>query len=233
MKQCPKCNSEHEKSGKFCSRKCANSRVWSEKDKEIKSISGKNSEKVKVANRKRAKGKDERECSVCKIKFSCYHSRVKKYCSLNCSSKDESRRLSISNTRKKLFFEGKIKITGGTTKWYQVLCLNGLVKVQGSYEVRTCIILDTWVVKGKILSWEYTSDRICYVGEDNKKHSYLLDFKVFTLDGSSYYIETKGYKTKKDILKWTAAKKEGLKLEVWFEEEITKAEQANQVKAQD
>lgn len=28
MKICPKCNTSHEKSGKFCSRSCANSRSW-------------------------------------------------------------------------------------------------------------------------------------------------------------------------------------------------------------
>ena len=30
MKQCPKCNSMHDQNGKFCSRSCANSRVFSE-----------------------------------------------------------------------------------------------------------------------------------------------------------------------------------------------------------
>ena len=29
MKQCPKCNKEHEKTGLYCSRSCGNSRVWS------------------------------------------------------------------------------------------------------------------------------------------------------------------------------------------------------------
>lgn len=36
MKICPKCQQEHEKTGKFCSRSCANSRKWSEEDKENK-----------------------------------------------------------------------------------------------------------------------------------------------------------------------------------------------------
>ena len=30
-----------------------------------------------------------------------------------------------------------------------------------------------------IFDWEYTKDRYDYLGIDNKKHSYLLDFKVF------------------------------------------------------
>jgi len=36
MKICPKCQQEHEKTGRFCSRSCANSRKWSEEDKENK-----------------------------------------------------------------------------------------------------------------------------------------------------------------------------------------------------
>lgn len=38
MKQCPKCGTEHNKSGTFCSRTCANSRVFSEEAKFKKSI---------------------------------------------------------------------------------------------------------------------------------------------------------------------------------------------------
>ena len=41
MKTCPKCNNEHEKLGKFCSRKCANSRFWTKEDKDKKSKSAK------------------------------------------------------------------------------------------------------------------------------------------------------------------------------------------------
>jgi hypothetical protein len=40
MKTCPKCQAQHEKSGKFCSVSCANSRTWSEEDKRKKSIGG-------------------------------------------------------------------------------------------------------------------------------------------------------------------------------------------------
>lgn len=37
MKTCPKCSTSHSKSGTYCSRKCANSRVWSIEDKQKKS----------------------------------------------------------------------------------------------------------------------------------------------------------------------------------------------------
>ena len=46
-KICPKCNSFHSKKGIYCSRKCANSRSWSESDKKKISLGIKNSEKFK------------------------------------------------------------------------------------------------------------------------------------------------------------------------------------------
>jgi len=39
MKLCPKCNIPHKKSGKYCCRSCANSRIFSEETKEKKSKS--------------------------------------------------------------------------------------------------------------------------------------------------------------------------------------------------
>ena len=41
-KLCPKCNKEHDKTGTYCSRTCANSRTWTEEDKKRKSESVKN-----------------------------------------------------------------------------------------------------------------------------------------------------------------------------------------------
>lgn len=38
MKICPKCGTEHDKSGTFCSRSCANAREWSEESKQKRSI---------------------------------------------------------------------------------------------------------------------------------------------------------------------------------------------------
>jgi endogenous inhibitor of DNA gyrase (YacG/DUF329 family) len=62
LQNCPKCNKEFEikitnselernKYRKFCSRKCANSKQWSDEHKKKLSESCKNSEKVKVANK--------------------------------------------------------------------------------------------------------------------------------------------------------------------------------------
>jgi hypothetical protein len=35
MKECPKCGTMHSLSGKFCSRKCANSRQWTDAQKKV------------------------------------------------------------------------------------------------------------------------------------------------------------------------------------------------------
>jgi len=45
------------------------------------------------------------------------------------------------------------------------------------------------------------------------------------MDGSIYYIETKGYKNGTDELKWKTAKDKGLVLEVWFGDDIRKTEE--------
>ena len=35
MKNCPKCNTVHEKPGVFCSRQCANSRQWTQEHRQV------------------------------------------------------------------------------------------------------------------------------------------------------------------------------------------------------
>ena len=93
----------------------------------------------------------------------------------------------------------------------------------GTYELRTCKILDFWKNDGKIKDWEYTNDRIQYIFK-NKKSTYILDFKVFTNDGSFYYIETKGYVTERDLAKWEAAKNNGFVMKIWLNKDILEHE---------
>ena len=56
MKNCPKCKTEHNKSGMFCSRKCANSRVFTEESKLKKSIAnlGKTARKTPISPEQKA-----------------------------------------------------------------------------------------------------------------------------------------------------------------------------------
>jgi hypothetical protein len=150
-------------------------------------------------------------CSVCNNKF--YGS--KKYCSLLClKNSDKSHK--ISDTRKQMFRDGKLQVTGGNTKWVQYKNF----KVQGSYEYRACIILEKLKIMKRILDWNYTNKRIQYNGEDGKSHSYLLDFEIITNNNRKIYLETKGYTKPLDLLKWKAAKEQGLVLIKWFQKNL-------------
>lgn len=93
MKFCLKCKKEIESSIKtnFCSRSCANSRVWTKEDRIKKSIAAKNSLKVLSANKKTAeiikKPKIHKICN-CGKSFSVIPShKLRKYCSVECVNK--------------------------------------------------------------------------------------------------------------------------------------------------
>jgi len=112
--------------------------------------------------------------------------------------------------------DGTIGITGGNTKWFSY----GSLKVQGTYELRVCAVLDEAVRLGEISSWDYTNDRVSYTRSNGKPSTYLLDFKVVELDGTVRYIEVKGWQREDDVNKWRAARETGLTLDVWFLKEI-------------
>ena len=90
---CPKCGIEFKTTTKkkFCSRKCANSRTWTEEDKKKKSITAKNSEKVKNANNKQRGLKTAervtKQCPICKKEFIRLKSQEKITCSQKCGYK--------------------------------------------------------------------------------------------------------------------------------------------------
>ena len=86
IKLCPKCNIEHKKPGTYCSRICANSRLWTNEDKLKKSVAAKSSLKVKSANSNR---KCEYVCTNCKAKFGSERKRITKdvFCSNVCCGK--------------------------------------------------------------------------------------------------------------------------------------------------
>ena len=99
--QCAKCGKKFQlqltqhlyNSGKYrkhCSRKCANSRTWTEQDKLKKSIENKNSEKVKTANNRPRTSKFKvlsKACPVCKKLFGT-KAQHRTYCSRQCYLKD-------------------------------------------------------------------------------------------------------------------------------------------------
>lgn len=202
-------------SPKCCSRSCSAKYSQSFSDPTIVSDSLKKAWKRGDFNHNSEKLKKYKKCPTCDNKF--YGNKI--YCSLLClSNSDASKK--ISSTRKQMFRDGTLTVTGGTTKW---ICYKN-IKVQGSYEFRTCRILDNWIETNKIKKWEYAKDRFQYVGLDEKLHNYLVDFKVWDTDNTFYYIEVKGYQKPTDELKWNAVKIAGFKLEIWFENDILKAE---------
>lgn len=206
----------------YCSRSCANTRQFSEESNK------KRSESLKRETIHKWKEPHICICENCKKEYVTIYKNIK-FCSRVCKHETKPKLDDVRHSKKfkekikilvlKQYFNGK-KVYGGTTKWFNYKD----IKVQGTYELRTCFILDRWKEEGKIKNWEYTNDRIEYIGTDNKKHTYLLDFKVFENTNSFYYIETKGYVHENDELKWKATRDKGYKLEVWFNEEIKKYE---------
>ncbi len=222
IKKCIKCGKEFEverrikkdgtqhidkKEKIYCCRSCGNSRPQTEETKQKIAIKAKNQIPYN-------KGKSKYKAQHCKCGKK-IHKESKTGMCLQCKTKSQEHRIKQSNILKEQYKSGK-KVFGGTTKWYSYKN----IRVQGTYELRTCFVLDKMLETGEINSWEYTYDRIAYIGEDNKEHIYLFDFKI----NDSYYIETKGYTTKKDLLKWKAAEEQNKVLIKWFNEDILKEE---------
>lgn len=219
----------------YCSRSCANTRQHTDESKlktskSIKKLilDGNPPGCIKISND--IKLPIIKICNNCNEEFST--SRInQKFCSTSCSSKfgngwkhvhDKITTDEWSIINKKSYDNGHNHVAGGTCNWYDYKN----IRVQGTYELRSCFILDKWKENNKIKNWEYTNDRIKYIGIDNKIHSYLLDFKVFDKDGTFYYIETKGYVRENDELKWDFVRKLGHRLDIWFEKDIERQEMA-------
>jgi len=174
-------------------------------------------------NQKNLQAKVGRIClnQQCNNTFIVNKANDKKYCSFECASNSKKRKKRCSISKKEEYKKGR-NVYGGTADWYVVNTkTNGKIKVQGTYEKRTCKILDNWVDNNKIYDWNYTNDRFEYKDKSGEERTYLLDFKVFKNKNEFYYIETKGYETDNDEYKWKSVRKKGNELKVWFEEDIT------------
>lgn len=220
IKVCPFCkknfeSTTHCESPKCCSKKCSGR--YSQSFLDISKVSKKTKEAWKRGCYENSfeKLKKYKICPICCKRF--YGNKI--YCSLICL-KNSNINEKISNTRKEMFKNGQLNVTGGTTKWISYKN----IRVQGSYEFRVCKILDRLKELGKIKNWNYAKDRFQYIGVDNKKHNYLIDFKVINNDNTFYYLETKGYEKPNDKLKWNAVKNLGFNLLVWFNKDILKEE---------
>lgn len=246
-KTCPSCNKKfetqdglkHEK--KFCNKTCSNKkRILSENTKEkirnsilkrmkdgIHKIPIKNSKEFYTGTYKNEKKYYFNKCNFCLKEFKIDSKHKNQICcSKSCSSKlswikGKYKNSKFSEVQKKAYENGNQKIGGGKVKWFKYKN----IKVQGTYELRTCIILDKLKEHNKIYNWEYTRDRVKYFGADGKHHNYLIDFKVWENNPNEfYYLETKGLATEKDQLKWSATREKGYNLHVWFLNDIKKNE---------
>lgn len=221
MKTCENCSSLSDGSygsGRFCSAKCA--RGFSTKSKRVEI-----NEKVRI---KLSGSPYPKICQHCNKYFTVSAKKKdQRFCSRQCVSAgihvgrivSDSTKQKISDSVKNQYFNGK-KNYGGRTKWITY----GNLKVQGTYEYRTCTILDNWKLNNIIRDWEYTNDRVTYVDDNGITRNYLIDFKVIPNDGLFYYLEVKGYATSNDLCKWSAVR-EKYKLEVWYDADIKLYEQ--------
>ena len=231
MKICETCGKNHNGnygSGRFCDEKCARSFSTKNKRNDInKKLSQKTKklweEGVYDSSRKKGITKIPRKCVGCGDTFNVESWRPTKYCGLECAYQHKERRIKQSETTKQKYREGKL-VYGGKTKWFKVETSIGLIKVQGTYEVRTCKLLDKWKDVGKIKNWEYTNDRVSYTDSNGDDKTYLLDFKIFLEDESFYYVEVKGWERENDKFKWDSVIKNGYRLEIWFIEDLKKYE---------
>lgn len=231
---CEYCGNPHDGSygsGRFCCQSC--SRKYSSIINNKSRITSISSSMNKYYSSDRFIRKDdevEAICKVCGKKFLRSRRSKRSTCSKECLSELKSSKCIFgkltyeqsSEMHKRSYALGLNYVSGGTTRWYTYEPRG--IKVQGSYELRVCRILDYKLSLGLISDWEYTKDRISYTWEDGSTHSYLLNFKVIDNSGGIYYIESKGYVRPYDYEKWESAKDLGLELLVWFLEDIINEE---------
>lgn len=187
MKFCPKCNSTHNKPGKYCCRSCANSRTWSAEDKYKKSEAGKTfyqSDAGFILKKELSdfnKGKVHTEDVKNKIRET-----VKNYWTDDkCKDAAEmviGRKHSLE-TKKKLSKIAKENNFGGHTSKKRLFFKkrNGdIVYLQSSYEIRFAQILED-------LSIEWCRpDPLKWIDDNGDDHKYYPDFKI-----GNIYIDTK------------------------------------------
>lgn len=183
FKQVVKCHdngniykNEHIK--KCCSIKCARSRTWSEEDKLKKSVSGKNSEKVKLSGEAKRGAlitqHTHRVCPMCKNVFSGSPTTINKtYCSKRCYLDDTK-----CNYRKTYL---NLKHTGGNGikgYKYNMWC-------DSTYE----LVFTIYMIEHG-LKFERCKLNFMYL-YNGKKHKYYPDYRI-----GNTIIEVKGYHNK-------------------------------------
>jgi hypothetical protein len=209
MKQCPKCKTAHSKPGTFCSRNCANSRVFSNEAIEKKSLANK---KWAENNPTIAKENMNRALSAWVSK----KTYVDRYCS---SCEKTLDRTNKSGLCKKHFedSEGKSEYIARRKNYERRQVFNKwsntYVWLLSSLEIKYFEYLEN-----NNIEWS-KPNYISYTTADNKQHRYFPDF--FLIE-SNKFIEVKGYywPTDKVKMKLVAEQNPTLEIEILFKEDI-------------
>jgi hypothetical protein len=209
MKYCPKCNNTHNKPGLFCSRTCANSRIFSEDSNNKKSLKNKEWAKknpeVSENNIKRASAAwmlktnvIKRYCSVCK-KLICKENKS----GLCKKHFEESDNKSEYVARRKNYVRKKV-----FNRWSQTE-----VQLLSSLEIRFYEKLEKTGTR-----W-LKPPHINYNTPDGVSHRYFPDFH---LPDTNEYIEIKGYYWPSDKIKMDLVQKQHstLNIKILFSEDI-------------
>jgi hypothetical protein len=125
------------------------------------------------------------------------------------TAKEFSRK--VSERMKLQYANGWESKCGRSKKYDYVSETAGKIKVDGTWELKVAIYLDSINVK-----WSRPVNRFKYIKPDGKESTYRPDFYVEDWDS---YIEVKGYKTELDDCKWSQFPK---KLIIWQKTELVK-----------
>lgn len=217
---CENCGIDHDgsfASGRFCTKKCAVS--FGSHKKKGKKLSEDTRHKMSLAKLGKTFSEEHRH-NIAEAQKKVKKPWMKLFWESD-TSLDARKKLSIKSLN--AHYNGQ-KQAGGYVKWIEYVP-DGKepIKVQGSYEIRACKILDNWKKQNLIEDWEYTLDRFKYI-HDNKEHVYLIDFKVFINKYEFYYIEVKGRKKDIDEVKWQTVRDLGYRLDVWFDKDLKRLE---------
>lgn len=194
FKNCPKCNTQHSKSGTFCSHSCANSRTFSAETNLLKSKSAKASKKVAAAREAKLGPKIQKICPICNIQFEVNPSSSHRIlCSRKCFNNGFK-----SNTKNK----GGYRDGSGRS-------ING--RYQGIYCGSTYELV--WVMYNLHHNIKFNRFEGFILYDGNRKY-----YPDFIIDNTIY--EMKGYHTEVVQRKSAAAIAEGYQIKVMYKDDL-------------